>query len=89
MIDALLMRRFQCRRDLRGNRQCLVHRNCTAPYSCCQRVARREFHHQKLAFLEFFKSVYRGDVRIVQRRQHPRFALEPHDAICIAHECFG
>ena len=51
-----------------------------------QRLALDEFQHERATPSDFFDSVDRGDVRVIQRREHARFALEPRQAIGIAGE---
>jgi hypothetical protein len=41
------------------------------------RLTGDQLHNQKVAAVGFFNSINRSNVGMIQRRQHPRFALEP------------
>src|SRR5262245_40626247 len=41
-----------------------------------------QFHHER----PFFNSVYMRDIRVIERSQHPRFALETGQAVRVAGE---
>ena len=51
-----------------------------------KRVAFDELQYQRADGPGLFESVYRGDVRMIQRREHLRFALEAREAIGVGRE---
>ena len=55
-------------RDLQG----LVDREGAGPQSLGQSLPLGQFHDERSAVARFFDAVYRRDVRVAQRRQHPR-----------------
>src|SRR5947207_2547044 len=89
MNDSFLMCRLQRVADLFRNLKRLVDRYRPSLNALRERLAGHEFHHQKLAFTGFFQAVNARDVRMVQRRQHSRFALETRHAVAIVAEGFG
>ena len=48
-----------------------------------ERFALDEFQDQRLHMIRFFETVNRGDVRMVQRGEHLRFAREARKAVGI------
>src|SRR5262249_4160000 len=65
MDDSELMRGLQRFRDLPGDRQGYFKRNPTTLYSLFQRFSRDQFHHEKVAAIDFFHSVNRSDVGMI------------------------
>ena len=51
-----------------------------------QRLTFDQFHDQEVLAVRFLHAVERGDVWMVDRREHLRFALESRDAIRIGSE---
>ena len=51
-----------------------------------ERFAVDELENQEANAVRFLEAVYRADVGVVQRREHPRLALEAREAIRIAGE---
>ena len=72
MNDALGVRLDQRRHDLRGIQQRRFHRERSAFQPCRQRFALHQFHHQVVRP----NVVERADVRVVQRGNRARLALE-------------
>ena len=87
MDDALLVRGFERFGDLARDRQRLVQRQRPSRDPIGQRRAFDQFHHQRARSSRcFFESVDLGDVRVVQRREQLRLALEAREPIRIAGE---
>ena len=51
-----------------------------------QRLALDQFQHQRADAVRLFEAVDRADVRMIERREHARFALEARQPIGIAGE---
>ena len=51
-----------------------------------QRLAFDQLEHQRPHAVRVFQSVDRADVRMIERREHARLALEPRQPIGIAGE---
>ena len=51
-----------------------------------QRLALHELEHQCRDAIHLLEAVDRADVRVIERRQHPRFALEAREAFGMARE---
>ena len=83
MNDPLLVRGFQRFRDLLRDRERLVDRSRTACDALRKIVALDQLHHQGGEVRGLFESVNRGDVRMVEGREHFGFALEARQAIRI------
>ena len=64
-------------------------RNRTAGDSFGERWAVDELHHESSRAADVFDAVNRRDVRVVQRCQHVRFALESRQPVGIVHERIG
>ena len=98
MDDAFLVRRLQCLSHLPRNDQGLVQVEAvvhvqawsgrTRPTYGCEPLGQRfpfdELHCQELDALRLFESVDRGDVRMIERSEQLRFALQAPDAFGIA-----
>jgi hypothetical protein len=80
MNDALFVRGFEGLADLARVIERLVERERTG-----QRLAVHQLHHQR----PFFDPVDGCDVRMIQRGQHLRFALEAGEAVGIGSESVG
>jgi hypothetical protein len=81
MNDPLLMRRFERVRDLFRDRQRFVDRDRPARNALRQVLAFDEFHREGPEAPAFFEPVDRGDVRMIEGREHFRLALEPREPI--------
>ena len=79
--DALLVRRFEGFRDLLRDGQRLVERDRATRQPLRQILALDEFHHQGLDALGVFQPVDGRNVRMIQRGEDFRFALEPRHAV--------
>ena len=83
MDDAALVRRFQPSGDLARQPERLPDGGRAAQQQVRQRLPRHQFHHERVHALRLFQFVDRGDVRVIERRQGPRFAPEPREPIGI------
>ena len=81
--DPLLVRRLQRLGDLAREYECHVERQRSAGKTIGQGRAVDHFHHDGVAAACDFEAVDGGDVRMVQRREQPRLALQPRDPIRI------
>ncbi len=83
MHDADVVRRFErvggLTRDLKG----FIRRQRTLTNAIREGGSFDELHHQRDSAAGFFEAVDRGDVRVIQRRQHLGFAAEPRQPIGI------
>ena len=87
MNDALLVRRFERLRDLPRDRQRLVERNRASRDPSASVVALDQLQDERVRSpSSFLEPVDAADVRMVQRREHLRFALEAREAIGIGGE---
>jgi hypothetical protein len=89
MDDALVVRRFEGFRDLLRDGQRLVERHGAAPQPLRQVVALDKFHHEGLDALGVLQPVDGRDVRMIERGEDFRFALEPRDAFRVSRERLG
>ena len=89
MDDAFLVRVFQSFGDLLGNRQHFVQRHRPPADPLSQRRPLDQFHDQSANAVALFQSVNGGDVRMVQRREHLRLALEARHALGVVGERLG
>ena len=88
--DAALVRGLERRGDLTRDRQRFVERNRALRDAVRQRRAVDQFEHQRaLRQPCFLEPVDLRDVRMIERREHLRLALESRDAIGIGGEEFG
>ena len=55
---------------------------------CCQRLAGNQLHHEVARAVGLFEAVDRGDVGMIQRCQHFRFALKTGEPFGIVRERF-
>ncbi len=88
MNDAGLVRGFERFRDLPRDRQHLVDRDRSARTALRERLAFHQLHHQRTRAARILDAVDVGDVRVIQRSERLRFALEAHHAIGVARERF-
>ena len=86
MDDALLVRRFERLRDLTRHRECLLNRQRTERQTLAERRAFHEFEHEAADAFGLLESIDRANVRVVQRRQHPRLAFEARDPLRVCKE---
>ena len=84
MNDPLLVRRFEGLRDLPGDGQGVVEWDRTLRDAIRERGPFDELHHERLHAVGFFEAVDGRDVRMVQRREHFRFALESGEPLSVA-----
>ena len=89
MHDTVLVRGLERLRDLPRDRQCFVDRNAPFRNQVRERRAIDQLQHERLAGSRFFQPVNVRDVRMIERREHLRLALEPRDAIGIGREDIG
>jgi hypothetical protein len=89
MDDALLVRGFNGIRDLLCDWEDFLERNCTTHHARRQILAFDQFHDQGADIPRFFETVDVRDVRMVERREHLRFALEPREPFGIGRQTIG
>ena len=90
MDDALLVRRIQRVGDLPRDRQRLVDRRAGRRSSRSASVGPSTSSSTSAGRpVDLLDAVDRGDVRMVERREHSRLALESREAIRIAAERCG
>ena len=87
--DPLLVCGFEGFRDLPRDRQRIVDGNRPLRDAIGERGPLDQLQHERLDAVRFFKAVDRGDVRMVERREHLRLALEAREPIGIAREELG
>src|SRR5215471_18019192 len=83
MDDASLVCRFERFGDLARESQCVVHWYRAASDEIGERRALDELEHDGVDAAVFLEAVNRRDVRMVQRRENLRFALQPRQPILI------
>ena len=83
------MRGVERVRDLGRNGQRLIKRNRAARDALREVVALDEFHDERGGARTFFKPVDGGDVRMIERGEHFRFALKAREPIGISRERGG
>ena len=79
--DPLLVRGLERVRDLARDRERLVDRHRAGRDPLRQRLALDELEHERLDVAGLLQPVDRRDVRVVQRRQDLRLALEPRQPL--------
>jgi hypothetical protein len=85
MDDALLVRGFERFGDLLRDRECVIERDRAAADALRQVLALDQLHHERVVF----DAVDCRDVRMIERRQHLRFAREAREAIGVEREGLG
>jgi len=83
MDDPLLVRGRECLGDLPSDRQRVCERNRSARDPIRQRVALNQLHDECEDTVRLFETVDVRDVRMIQRREQPRLALEARLTIVI------
>ena len=86
MDDARLVCGFERFRDLPCNRQRFIEWERALGDSIGQRRAFHQLQHQRMHATGVFEAVDTADVRMIQRGQRFRFALEPRDPLGIGDE---
>ena len=87
---ALVVRRLQRRGDLGGNGQRVVQvQRAPAGDPRFQRLALQKLHRQEVHVFQLVQPVDRRDVRVVERGQQPRLALEPRQPLGVGAEGVG
>ncbi len=76
MDNAALMRPFEALADREAILEHLIQRQRTSRQPIGQGLAVETLHHEKIDAVLVADVVERADVRVVQRRDRPRFALE-------------
>ena len=89
MDDALLVRRFERFGDLARDRQRLADIERAARDPLGQRLALDQLQHEHANAVRLFQPIDRCDVRMIERRQQPRLAVEPRQPLRIAREDSG
>ena len=85
MDDALLVRCFKRFCDLKRDRESVLDRERPALQPLGQRLALDQLHDQKMPPGGLVRPIERGNVWVIQRGEHLRFALEPRRAVGV--EC--
>jgi hypothetical protein len=88
MDDPLLVRRLQRVGNLPRDRQRLIERYGALCNPVGQGGPFNQLQHQGADAVGFFQAVNGGDVRMVQRGEHLRFASEPRNAILVGDKEF-
>ncbi len=86
MHDAGAMRRLQGRGDLARHRQRFVDRQRARGEPFGERLSFDQLQDQELRAVLILEPVDRGDVWVVERREHPRLALEPRQPVAVLEE---
>ena len=87
--DSFLVCGFECFGDLLRNGESFFDRNRSVSLDAlCQRLAGHQLHDQIARAAGLFQPVDRGDVGMIQRRQHLRFALKTGEPFGIVRERF-
>ena len=81
MDDALLMRRLERVGDLARDRERLLNGSGARRQTLGQRRAFHELEHEAAHAVGLFQSVDRADVRMIERREHARLALEARQPV--------
>ena len=89
MDDPLLVCGFEGFRDLPRHRQRIVYGNRPLRDAIGERGPLDQLQHERLDAVRFFKAVDRGDIRMVERREHLRLAFEAREPVGIAREELG
>jgi uncharacterized protein len=89
MHDPALVRVLHRFGNLLRDAQRFVDGNRTVPDAICKRGPFDQLHHERMSSPGIFESVDRGDVGMIERREHLRLALESRHAFGVARECFG
>ena len=82
--DAFFVRDVERLRDLASDCERVGQRQRAPSQSVAQRVAGDELEHERAQTVGLLDAVNRRDVRVVQRRENPRFPLEAGQAIRVA-----
>ncbi len=86
MNHSLLVRRFERVGDLSRDGQRLVERNRSTRDSLCEILPFDEFENERGDAAGLFEAMDVGDVRVIERGEHLRFAAEPREAIGITRD---
>jgi hypothetical protein len=89
MDDPLLVRGLQGLRDVTRDRQRFVERNGPLGDAIGQRRPFYQFQDKGHDAVRIFETVDAADVRVVERRKHPRFAPEARDLLGVVCERLG
>ena len=84
MDEALFVRGLERGRDLKADRQRIGEGDASARQSLGQRLAWHELHDQERRSVGAIEAMNRGDVRVTERGEHTRFALESGESFRIA-----
>src|SRR5262249_52471532 len=86
MDDPFLMRGFKGLRDLRGNAERPIDRHPASRDALVETLAVDQLEDEELYLVRFFETVDLRDVRMIERREHLRFAPEARDSFGIVGE---
>ena len=83
MHDSVLVRRFQCFRDLPRERQRAVEWNRAVREPVREGRSIDQLEHERLNPVRMLHAVDRGDVRVIERGQNLRLSIETHHVVAI------
>jgi len=86
MDDAACVSGRESARDLSGDPDCVGHGDGAACETCAERFALDELGHDEGPAVELAEVVNHQNVRMVERRDRPRFSAKPLQAIRIARQ---
>ncbi len=89
MDHARVVRGFERRGDLPRPLNCLIDGNRSARESLGEVFALNQFHREEPYAVQFVRTVDPGDVRVIQRREQLRLALEARQPLRILGEGGG
>ncbi len=88
MDHALPVGRFECFGNLSRHSNGFVERQRSPGNAFLKRLALHDLENQETVPLDGFETMNRRDVRMIQRRDQSRFALEPRDPLFVFGERF-
>ena len=86
MNDSLLVCGFERLGNLSADRQRVMKRERSFRDSVGKRRPLDELHHQRLRLVRFFEAVDVSDVRVIQRGEHLRLAMESSQPLRVGDE---
>ena len=89
MDDAFFMRGFQRLGNLTRHGEGLLDRHRTTLQPVGERFPLDQLHDEEVTPVGLLHAMKRGDVRMIERGEHPRLAREPGDAVGVEDEILG
>jgi hypothetical protein len=87
MDDAFVVSGLEGVGDLPRHRERIGNRDRATAQTVRQGLTFDEFEHQGSDPFALFEAVDRADVRVIERREHTRFALESRESLGVGGEC--